>query len=60
MISPPTLARRVLIGIAATQILVLAVGPFMALVLSYWSQGFSLNELSADRIAWFGRAPERR
>ena len=46
----PTLARRVLIGIAATQIVVLFLGPLVSLSLSFWSNDISLEELSADRI----------
>jgi signal transduction histidine kinase len=49
MKSAPTLARRVLIGIAATQILVLVIGPCMALALAFWSQG-NLDEWAADRV----------
>ena len=49
MTSAPTLARRVLIGIAATQILVLVIGPCMALALTFWSQG-NLDEWAADRV----------
>jgi len=50
MTSPPTLARRVLIGIAATQILVLFLGPLVSVSLSFWSNDINLEELSADRI----------
>jgi len=50
MSSPPTLARRVLIGIAATQILVLFLGPLVSVSLSFWSNDISLAELSADRV----------
>ena len=49
MTRAPTLARRVLIGIAATQILVLVIGPCMALALTFWSQG-NLDEWAADRV----------
>lgn len=50
MSSPPTLARRVLIGIAVTQILVLFLGPIASVSLSFWSNDISLEELSADRV----------
>lgn len=37
-------------GIAATQILVLVIGPVVALILSFWSFQGNLDEIDADRV----------